>query len=129
MPKLITVEAKGSFKHLFNFLESAKDIFDISKLDRYGRMGVEALKSATPVDTGRLADSWFYEIDRTPNGASISWHNNDIEGGVNVAVLIQYGHATRNGSWVEGIDYINPAIRPIFNQIADDCWAEVIHSE
>lgn len=125
MSKVVSYKAHGDFKNLFNFLESAKGIFDISKLDKYGRQGVEALRSATPVDTGRLADSWFYEIDRTPSGASISWHNNDIEGGVNVAVLIQYGHATRNGSWVEGIDYINPALRPIFDHIAENCWEEV----
>lgn len=125
MSKMITVESKGDFKRLFNFLESAKGIFDLSKLDKYGRQGVEALRNATPKDTGLLASSWFYKIDRTPNGASISWHNSDIEGGVNVAILIQYGHATRTGSWVEGIDYINPALKPIFDEIAENCWEEV----
>lgn len=125
MQNPITVESKGDFRKLFNFLESAKGMFDISKLDKYGKRGVEALKNATPIDSGETADSWFYEIDRTKNGASISWHNRNIVNGANVAILIQYGHATRNGSWVDGIDYINPALKPIFDEIAEDCWAEV----
>ena len=125
MAKFISVESTGNFNNLFNFLESAKDLIDLSKLDKYGQRGVEALREASPKDTGLMASSWSYKIDRTPEGASISWHNDDIENGVNIAILVQYGHATKNGSWVEGIDYINPALKPIFDEMANDCWEEV----
>lgn len=101
-------------------------------LSEYGRKGVLALQANTPKDTGILASSWRYEVTTNNNGSmSIEWHNDDIEGTntkVNVAILIQYGHATRNGYFVEGIDYINPALKPIFDDLAEHCWKEVTKS-
>ena len=84
-----------------------------------------ALASATPVDTGLTASSWYYEISNKNGSAMISFHNSNIQNGVPIAIILQYGHGTRNGGWVEGRDYINPAIRPIFDRIADDAWKEV----
>ena len=100
-------------------------IVHMSDLDRFGRDGVEALSSATPVDTGLTASSWDYEIKYSDDGARISFTNKNIQNGVPIAIVLQYGHATRNGSWVEGRDYINPAIQPIFDRIANDAWREV----
>ena len=92
---------------------------------KYGREGVAALASATPVDTGRTANSWHYKIEQKQGSVSISFYNTNIQNGVPIAVILQYGHATRNGGWVQGRDYINPAIQPIFDKIADAAWKEV----
>ena len=100
------------------------DIF--SGLDRYGQMGVNALASATPVDTGLTAQSWKYRIVKTRGRYTIEWYNTNVHNGSNVAILIQYGHGTGTGGFVQGRDYINPATRPIFDQIADDVWRKVI---
>lgn len=104
-----------------------QDDFIIRMLDKYGKQGVEALAAATPKDTGLTAASWTYDIDVTEDGKyKLSFINLNINDGFPVALLIQYGHATRNGSWVEGRDYINPALQPIFNQIRDSVWKEMI---
>ena len=100
-------------------------------LNKYGKMGVEALQQATPKDTGLTADSWYYEIKHPSNDVyEIIWLNSNTiypNNGTTVAILLQYGHATRNGGWVQGRDYINPAIQPLFEQLADDAWKEVIN--
>lgn len=125
--KCITVHATGDFDNLYSFFERLKRVIKKSTLDKYGEMGVTALRNATPIDSGKTADSWYYAIENDKNGIiSISWHNSNVIDGVNVAVLIQYGHASKNASWVEGIDYINPALRPIFEDLAFDCWQEII---
>lgn len=122
---MITFRQKGDFSKTFDFFERAKEIVNIGVFDKYGKMGVDALASNTPKDTGLAASSWHYKIERNQNGARLVWYNDDIEGGYNVAILIQYGHATRNGGYVAGRDFINPAIAPIFDQMADELWKEV----
>lgn len=122
---MISFRQKGDFSKLTRFLEKAKEAVKIGDLDRYGREGVAALASATPIDTGLTANSWYYEIKREKESVSISFHNSNIQNGVPIAIILQYGHGTRNGGWVEGRDYINPAIQPIFDKIADNAWKEV----
>lgn len=123
---MIQLRGHGNFKHLDNFFERAKEGLYISTLDEYGRKGVEALQAATPIDTGVTANSWYYTIERTRNSVSLSFYNSNVHNGVPIAIILQSGHATRNGGWVEGIDYINPAIRPIFEEMANNMWKEVI---
>ena len=122
---MITFRQKGDFSKLTRYLEKVKEVVKLGDLDKYGRAGVAALASATPVDTGLTASSWYYEISNKNGSAMISFHNSNIQNGVPIAIIFQYGHGTRNGGWVEGRDYINPAIRPIFDRIADDAWKEV----
>lgn len=122
---MITIRQEGDFSKLTSFLERAKEVVRISDLDKYGREGVAALASATPVDTGKTADSWHYKIEQKQGSVSIVFYNSNINDGVPIAIILQYGHGTRNGGWVEGIDYINPAIQPIFNKIVDSAWREV----
>lgn len=122
---MISFRQKGNFTKLTCFFEKAKEVVKLGDLDRYGREGVAALKSATPVDTGLTADSWSYKIERGKGMVSISFHNSNINKGVPIAIILQYGHGTRNGGWVEGRDYINPAIQPIFDEIVNNAWKEV----
>lgn len=122
---MITFKQKGNFAKLTKFLEKAKESVKIGELDKYGKEGVDALKAATPVDTGKTASSWKYEIRQRNNGVEIVWSNTNIQNGVPIAIILQYGHAAKNGGWVKGIDYINPAIRPIFDKIANEAWKEV----
>lgn len=107
------------------YLERAKEVVKLGDLDKYGREGVAALSSATPVDTGLTARSWEYEISHKPGCVSITFKNTNIQNGVPIAIILQYGHGTRNGGWVQGRDYINPAIQPIFDKITKDAWKEV----
>lgn len=123
---MIQLRGHGNFKHLDNFFERAKEGLYISKLDEYGRKGVEALRTATPVGTGMTANSWYYTIERTRNSVSLSFYNSNVHNGVPIAIILQTGHATRDGGWVEGIDYINPSIRPLFEELANNMWKEVI---
>lgn len=123
--KMITFRQRGDFKKLNSFLEKMKEVINVGDLDKYGRMGVEALKANTPKDTGKTADSWGYEIERTDGVAKIVWTNTNINDGVNIAVILQYGHGTGTGGYVRGIDYINPAMRPVFENIAESAWREV----
>lgn len=106
-------------------MERIKESVHLSDLDKYGREGVSALASATPVDSGKTASSWSYEIIKEKDSVKLTFSNSNIQNGVPIAVILQYGHATRNGGWVQGRDYINPAIRPIFDKIADQAWKEV----
>lgn len=122
---MISFRSKGDFSKTTRFLEKAKEAVHLGELDKYGRKGVAALESATPVDTGLTAHSWYYEITNKNGTATISFYNSNIQNGVPIAVILQYGHATRNGGWVQGRDYINPAIQPIFDEIADSAWKEV----
>ena len=125
---MITFRQKGDFSKTMSFLERAKESVKLGTLDRYGREGVAALSSATPVDTGLTARSWYYKIERDKNTATISFFNSNIQNGVPIAIVLQYGHGTRNGGWVQGRDYINPAIQPIFDKIASTAWKEVTKS-
>ena len=121
----ISFRQKGDFSKLTGYLVKAKNAIKISDLDKYGREGVAALSSATPVDTGKTAGSWYYEIENRNGSATISFYNSNIQNGIPIAIILQYGHGTRNGGWVQGRDYINPAIQPIFDKIAENAWREV----
>ena len=122
---MITFRQKGDFSKLTRYLERVKEVIRRGDLDKYGRAGVAALASATPIDTGLTASSWYYEIEHSNGSAVISFHNSNIQNGVPIAIILQYGHGTGAGGWVEGRDYINPAIQPIFDAIANDAWREV----
>lgn len=122
---MISFRQKGDFSKLTNYLKKAKEATRFSFLDKYGKAGVEALSSATPVDSGTTAGSWYYEIERQNGSVTINFNNSNINQGVPIAIILQYGHATGTGGWVEGRDYINPAIRPIFDRIANEAWKEV----
>lgn len=122
---MITFRQKGDFKNLDNFLQRAKRLNHDSILDKYGKEGVAALMSATPKNTGLTASSWSYEIIKENGRLTLAFNNSNVQNGVPIAVILQYGHATRNGGWVQGIDYINPTLRPIFQKIADEAWKEV----
>lgn len=117
---------KGNFNHTERFLKKAEKADYFRRLERFGQEGVEALASATPVASGVTADSWRYEIHKTKDDCAIYWVNDNMQDGwFNVAMGLQFGHGTRTGGWVEGIDYINPVIRPIFERIAEDVWQEI----
>lgn len=117
---------KGNFSKTEKFFERCLNLIHLGVLDKYGREGVNALSMATPVKTGKTAASWRYEIENTNGNLSINWVNDNVStDGTPIAVYIQYGHGTRQGGYVRGIDFINPAIRPIFDKIADDLWKEV----
>lgn len=125
---MISFRQKGDFSKLTKFLERAKESVKLGDLDKYGRAGVEALASATPVASGLTASSWYYEIENKNGSATITFLNKNIQNGVPIAIILQYGHGTGTGGWVQGRDYINPAIQPIFDKIADDVWKEVTKS-
>ena len=122
---MIKISLKGNFKNIERFFDGAKNRLPQrirSVLDRYGRQGVAALQMYTPKDSGETANSWKYEIFNF----GIAWSNTNVTGnGTPVAILLQYGHGTKNGGYVQGRDYINPALQPIFDEIADNCWKEV----
>lgn len=125
---MISVKVYGSFKNALDFGARIKSRTYLTALgDKYGPIGVQALKGATPMEHGETAMGWYYEVIDRPGYYSIQWCNNyTVEPGhIPVAVLIQYGHATRGGSRIQGLDYINPQMRPIFEQIAADMWKEV----
>lgn len=117
---------KGDFKKLYNLLEKYKlDLIGKTAIDKYAEKGLEALRSVTPVRTGKTAASWTYTIEIEPRLAKITYHNRNIQNNENIALLIQYGHATKTGAWIEGRDYINPAIQPIFDQIVEEAVTEM----
>ena len=122
---MISFRQKGDFSKLTSFLERTKETVYLGDLNKYGRQGVAALASATLIDSGETAESWYYEIENNKESATITFYNSNVQNGVPIAIILQYGHGTRNGGWVEGRDYINPAIQPIFDQIVDDAWREV----
>lgn len=122
---MIRFESKGDFNNSLNYLNKLKNLSFNLDLDKYGQEGVKALQNATPVLTGLASKSWGYRIEHKNKTATLVWTNSDIEGGYNVAILLQYGHGTGRGTYVKGIDYINPALEPVFNKIAEDMWKEV----
>lgn len=123
---MIKLSSKGSFKKSYRFLEFLLRGEYLRRLNEYGQQGVDALMAATPKNTGKTAASWGYKIDEKFNSVSITWTNTNLTNtGVPVAVLIQYGHGTKSGKYVKGIDYINPALQPVFDKIAESIWEEV----
>ena len=122
---MISFRHKGDFKKLERYLKSVKEVPNLSGLDKFGQEGVAALASAPPVDSGLTANSWYYKIVKENESVSIEFHNSNIQNGVPIAVILQYGHGTGTGGWVQGRDYINPAIRPIFDRIVNEAWKEV----
>ena len=122
---MIVIKQKGDFSKTTRFLKASTRAINTKLLDKYGQKGVNALSSATPVDTGKTANSWYYKVESKDNVASITFYNSNIQNGVPIAIILQYGHGTRNGGWVEGRDYINPAIQPIFDDIVNEAWREV----
>ena len=125
---MIKVRQKGDFSKVEKYFERVKKGARVSVLDKYGKAGVAALSSATPVDSGLTAQSWYYEIERQNGIVKINFCNSNINNGVPIAIILQYGHATGTGGWVEGRDYINPALQPIFDKIAEDAWREVTNA-
>lgn len=125
---MITITQKGDFSNTEKFLQRMKELVHLSDLDKYGQVGVQALADATPKDTGKTAASWGYEIKHTKTGAVIDWTNSNINDGVPIAIIIQYGHGTGWGTYVEGVDYVNPAMKPVFDKISEDIWREVTRS-
>lgn len=123
---MVSFSSKGSFSNTENFLNRMTKRQIFSALDEYGQKGVAALVSATPVDSGISSESWSYEVEKSGNNYTIRWLNRHVdETGTPIVILIQYGHGTGNGGYVQGRDFINPAIQPIFDEIADSVWKEV----
>ena len=125
MSRWITLKSKGNFERLSSYLEKASKGVRRQIVERFGEQGVEALRSATPVDTGKTADSWYYEIEDKRGSLVLSFHNRNIQNGVPIAIILQYGHGTGSGGFVAGRDYINPAIQPVFTKLAEEAWKEV----
>lgn len=122
----IVFKQHGDFSKTERFFERCKNLFHLGVLDKYGREGVAALSMATPVDTGKASTSWRYEITNEKGRLTVSWVNDDVStDGTPIVIYVQYGHATKNGGWVRGNDFINPSIKPVFNKLADDLWKEV----
>ena len=121
----VKITSKGDFNKTFKFLEKMKNFQIRQILERYGQEGVSALSSATPTDTGTTANSWSYEIESNGDTHAIYWSNSHTNKGVNIAIILQYGHGTRNGGWVESRDYINPAIDEVFKGFANALWVEI----
>mgnify|MGYP001781726208 FL=1 len=125
MSKAIIFRQKGDWKKTRKFLKRCSDLDLDDVLNLYGQEGADALAKATPKDTGKTAASWSYEVTKGRESIVITWKNSNIVDGVPIAVILQYGHGTRNGGYVEGVDYINPAMRPVFERIAARAWGEV----
>lgn len=126
MSRVISVSTRGDFKKTDGFLHRIVQKHYRNKLHHYGQLGVQALSEATPRDTGKTAESWSYEISESNGQLAIWWKNSNRSNNVLVAILLQYGHGTRTGGYVEGIDYINPALKPIFQEMANEVWKEVV---
>lgn len=122
---MIKITTTGSFSKTEKFLNKTKKYNYKKVLEKYAEQGVRALRDATPIDSGETASSWRYKIKMDNNSYRIEWYNTNVNDGVSIAVILQYGHATRNGSYVEGIDYINPALKPVFDNLAKEVWKEV----
>lgn len=122
---MIRITSKGNYKKATSYLERLKETVKVGVLDKYGRRGVEALSLATPKDTGLTASSWDYSIEHGKDSVSLVFSNSNIQNGCPIAIILQYGHGTGTGGYVEGRDYINPAIQPVFDQLAEELWKEV----
>ena len=125
---MISVTAKGDFSNITKFLNKMSKRDARSILNKYGERGVELLRSATPVETGKTASSWRYDIQLSGGDYEIHWSNDNVNNGVNIAILLQYDHGTRQGGYVKGIDYINPVLKKIFEEMADELWREVVQA-
>lgn len=125
---MITFKQTGDFSKTIKTFKNMQGITKKGILEKYGEAGVAALVSATPSESGKTASSWTYEIQNSANGASVTFSNTNINKGVNIAIILQYGHGTGTGGWVQGRDYINPAIRPVFDNIADAVWKEIVNA-
>lgn len=126
----IKITQKGEFEKITTYLDRFKmnglfKVRNTNLLNKYGHLGVEALSEATPKDTGQTASMWSYKVEISGDRISLSFHNSNVNKGVNIAIILQYGHGTGTGGWVEGRDYINPAIQPLFDQLAEEAWKEV----
>lgn len=122
---MITIKCTGDFKNTTKFLERARKLSIQQIMERYGQEGVKALQAATPIDTGETASMWGYEISNKRGSSSITWTNDSINDGIPIVILIQYGHGTKNGGYVSGVDFINPAIQNVIDKLADSIWEEV----
>lgn len=122
---MIHLTSKGNYSKTTKYLQRLKQIRQSGILEKYGEKGISVLASATPVDTGLTASSWNYRIDNSKGKATITFTNSNIQNGVPIAIILQYGHGTGTGGWVQGRDYINPAIQPVFDQIVIEAWKEV----
>lgn len=122
---MIRFGGKGDFSKTKRYLTRLKEAVRLGILDKYGKAGVAALSSATPVDSGKTASSWSYDVSQSQTGAKITFYNSNVNKGVNIAIILQYGHGTGTGGWVEGRDYINPAIQPVFDKLVESVWKEV----
>lgn len=122
---MITITQKGDYSKATKYLQQLKKAARMKILNQYGQRGVAALSAATPIDSGLTASSWGYKVRDTGNGSEIVFTNSHINKGVPIAIILQYGHGTGTGGWVQGRDYINPAIRPVFDEIAEAIWQEV----
>ena len=122
---MITIKKSGDYKKANSYMERLLEIVHLGILDKYGSRGVDALRAATPKVTGKTADSWYYEISHSKNSASITWSNSNTNRGYNIAILIQYGHGTGTGAYVQGTDYVNPAMKDVFEQIANEVAEEI----
>lgn len=125
---VITFSHKGNFDNTEALLRKNHKKLLSSILNEYGQIGLEALRSATPKDTGKTSESWSFSLMEGTNRVGIVWTNSNVNDGVNIAVILQYGHGTKNGGYVKGIDYINPAMRPVFDKIAEDAWRKVVQN-
>ena len=123
---MISVSHKGNFNNLETLINRVLRRDYLNILAEYGRKGVEALRAATPVDTGLTRDSWGYEITSNSKKTSIYWTNSNIQNGIPIAIILQYGHGTKNGGYVQGVDYINPALAPVFRQMANEAWRRIV---
>lgn len=122
----ITIQHKGKFEKTESFFKRVLRKDYLKSLEKYGKEGVDALSQATPIDSKQTSKSWTYQIYETKSGVTISWNNSNIVDGVPIAVILQYGHGTKNGGYVQGVDYINPALKPIFDKILNEAWGEVL---
>lgn len=125
---MITFSSQGDFSRTFKFLNKMKTFRIENILKKYAEQGVSALQAATPKDSGLTASSWSYSIEAGRESATIYWSNSNVNKGVNIAVILQYGHGTGTGGYVQGRDYINPAMRPVFDKIAEEAWREVVNA-
>ena len=129
MALYVTIKHKGNFFKQYKLQKRSTRKHMVAILEKYGQQGVDALKAATPRDTGKTAESWYFEVAETDHGARLDFKNsNEVNGWFNVAIMLQYGHGTKNGGWVEGRDYINPALQPIFDDMVQRAWKEVMES-
>lgn len=125
---MITITSKGNFDNTFKFLNKMEKLKVEPILKKYGEIGVKALSQATPVDSGVTANSWSYEIKMSGTSLTIYWKNSHVNKGVNIAIILQYGHGTGTGGYVQGRDYINPAMRPVFDSMVEEVWKEVVRA-